>query len=161
MIEYQLTDMHPDDVPQAAQLWSLGWHDGHADVVPKALARLRTLDSFQERLKENVSATRIGRSGADVLGFCITHDDEIYQMYVSGQARGSGLAQALMADAERKMLDAGHQSAWLACAIGNNRAARFYEKSGWINARTEEVALDTKEGVFPLSIWRFEKQLRG
>jgi hypothetical protein len=49
--------------------------------------------------------------------------------------------------------------AWLACAIGNARAARFYEKSGWAMARVETVPTETSEGLFPLEVWRYEKRL--
>jgi ribosomal protein S18 acetylase RimI-like enzyme len=40
------------------------------------------------------------------------------------------VAAALIADAEAMLAEHGVEMAWLACAVGNNRAARFYEKSG-------------------------------
>jgi hypothetical protein len=48
----------------------------------------------------------------------------------------------------------------LACAIGNEQAARFYEKCGWHRAGTMINNLDTTEGVFPLEVWRYEKRLK-
>ena len=47
----------------------------------------------------------------------------------------------------------------LSGAIGNGRAARFYEKSGWTLARIETVPTETSEGLFPLEVWRYEKRL--
>lgn len=37
------------------------------------------------------------------------------------------------------------------------RAARFYEKRGWVNARTQTNRLEVPEGVFEIRVWRFEK----
>jgi hypothetical protein len=44
--------------------------------------------------------------------------------------------------------------------VGNERAARFYEKRGWSRG-TLTSQLDTPEGVFPLDVWRYEKPLLG
>jgi hypothetical protein len=49
--------------------------------------------------------------------------------------------------------------AWLACAVGNMRAARFYEKSGWHRAGTFVMLSETSNGPFPVDQWRFEKRL--
>jgi GNAT superfamily N-acetyltransferase len=85
--------------------------------------------------------------------------DELYQLYVSAQARGTGVAAALIADAEARLRAGGVQTAWLGCAIGNDRAARFYEKSGWHRAGTVVERLETSSGEFPLEVWRYEKSL--
>ena len=86
--------------------------------------------------------------------------DEIYQMFVGVHARGTGVAQALMLDGEARIKAQGYDVAWLSCAVGNERAARFYEKSGWVNKRIETVGLDTLDDPFYLDVWRFEKDLR-
>ena len=49
--------------------------------------------------------------------------------------------------------------AWLACAIGNDRAARFYEKCGWTRMGTMINEAETSRGPFSLEVWRYEKQL--
>ena len=127
--------------------------------MPAELTRLRTLDSFRDRLEALLPEIRvIGPVGAP-LGFCIAKGDELYQLYLSAEARGTGVAAALLADAEARFSADGVTVAWLACAVGNDRAARFYEKSGWRRAGTEEIAVDTSAGPFPLEIWRFEKPL--
>jgi ribosomal protein S18 acetylase RimI-like enzyme len=83
--------------------------------------------------------------------------DELYQLYVSAMARGSGVAAALMADADAQFLANDVKTAWLACAIGNDRAARFYEKCGWHRMGTMTNHLETTEGTFLLEVWRYEK----
>ena len=74
-------------------------------------------------------------------------------------ARGSGVAAQLLADAEKRLAGRGVTTAWLACAIGNDRAARFYEKQGWRRAGTVVNVADTAQGGFPLEVWRYEKDL--
>ncbi|MEM5473463.1 GNAT family N-acetyltransferase [Hoeflea sp. AS60] len=156
---FRIIELNETDIAQAVQIWQNGWHDAHASIVPKELVELRTSESFLQRLREHSANTRIGTSDGEPLGLCITEGDELYQMYVSPKARGLGLAQALMVDAEDRLRSAGHSSVWLKCAVGNDRAARFYAKCGWTNAGTRTVELDTTDGVFPLQIWRFEKTL--
>lgn len=147
------------DVESLARLWFNGWQDAHAAILPEALARLRTLDSFRQRIQSALADVRvIGPAGAPT-AFHLIKDDELYQFYVAAEARGTGVAAGLMADAEASLLARGFQTAWLACAIGNDRAARFYEKSGWIRTGVADVPTETSEGLFPLKVWRYEKRL--
>jgi GNAT superfamily N-acetyltransferase len=86
--------------------------------------------------------------------------DELDQLFVAAEARGTGVAAALLADGEARLAAAGVRTAWLACAIGNDRAARFYEKHGWRRAGTMIHRPETPDGPFPLEVWRYEKELR-
>lgn len=141
------------------RLWYDGWQDGHAAVVPAALTRARTVEDFAERMSAALADVRvIGPRGAP-LGFSMLKGDELYQFYVASEARGTGVAVALMKDAEAQLSARGVETAWLACAVGNARAAKFYEKSGWHLARTMISRLDTVDGPFDLEIWRYEKLL--
>jgi len=65
----------------------------------------------------------------------------------------------LIADAEARLAARGVETAWLACAIGNERAAKFYEKRGWRRAGTMVNHAETSAGPFPLEVWRYEKSL--
>jgi GNAT superfamily N-acetyltransferase len=141
-----------------ARLWYDAWQDAHAAIVPAALVRIRTLDSFAARLGAALGDLRVvGPVGAP-LGFHLLKGDELYQFFVAEKARGAGVAAALIADAERRLARRGVQTAWLACAIGNDRAARFYEKSGWRRTGTVVSRLDTPSGPFDLDVWRYEKR---
>lgn len=147
------------EIDRLSALWYDGWHEAHAPIVPVELTRLRTLQSFRDRLHAALPDIRVvGRPGAP-LGFSIIKEDELYQLFVSPEARGSGVAAALIADAEARLRAAGVATAWLACAIGNERAARFYEKCGWHRVGTMVNEVETSRGPFLLQVWRYEKSL--
>src|SRR5262245_48212894 len=145
------------ELDHLAQLWYDGWQDAHAEVVPAELKRRRTLEDFRRRLQTALPVLRVAGPPGSPAGFHWVKEDELYQLYVSAQARGRGIAAALIADAEERLRAAGVRMAWLGCAIGNNRAARFYEKCGWRLAGNVVERLETPQGVFPLEVWRYEK----
>lgn len=148
----------PTDLDRLAGIWYDGWQDAHLGLLPPDLARRRTRDSFLERLRIALPALRVLGASAAPVGFCLVRGDELCQLYVSAAARGSGAARALVADAESRMADAGVEIAWLACAVGNERAARFYEKWGWRRAGTVmHEPEDSGGNVF--EVWRYEKRL--
>lgn len=149
-----------DEVDHLARLWHAVWHASHAPIQPASLARLRTVENFRDRLAAALADIRVvGPAGAPV-GFCVIRGDELYQLFVAEAAHGTGVAAALIADAEARLAARGTATCFLTCAIGNARARRFYEKSGWHLAGTVVENLDTAEGPYPIEIWRFEKRLR-
>lgn len=147
------------EIDRLARVWYDGWQDAHAAIVPAELARVRTLESFRDRLEEALAHVRVVGPPGDPLGFCIVKGSELYQLFVSARSRGSGAAAALIADAEARLAESGVDTGWLACAIGNDRAARFYEKCGWHRVGTMINRLETSDGLFLLEVWRYEKPL--
>jgi GNAT superfamily N-acetyltransferase len=155
-----IRDALPQESDYLAELWHSGWQDAHANILPVELARHRTLESFRERMRAHLADVRVAVSDADPLGFVMFKDDELYQFYVSAAARGTGVAAELMQDAEAVLKARGIATAWLACAIGNDRAARFYAKRGWLHVANSVLDLPMPDGsVFKLEVWRFEKKL--
>jgi GNAT superfamily N-acetyltransferase len=142
-----------------ARIWFDGWQDAHARIVPVELARLRTLQSFEDRLRAALAGVRVVGVAGELVGFYLLKGSELYQFYVAAHARGSGIAAVLMADAEALLRERGVDTACLACAIGNDRAARFYEKCGWSRTGTVTEALEVAGGTFALDVWRCEKSL--
>jgi ribosomal protein S18 acetylase RimI-like enzyme len=159
MMSWDVRPATTAEIDSIARIWFDGWHEAHAHLLPPDLTRLRTLDNFAERLHPLLPDIRvIGEPGAPV-GFCALKHDELYQLFVSPAARGSGAAAALVADGEARLTAAGVATAWLACAIGNDRAARFYEKHGWRRVSTVTYHSETPTGVLPIEVWRYEKSL--
>lgn len=147
------------DIPRIAEIWHAGWHEAHAAILPVELTAARTRESFAPRLRDHLDDVRVlGPLGAP-LGFVMLKGDELYQVYVAGEARGSGAAQALVADAERQLAGRGVRRAWLACAIGNARAERFYEKCGWARRGKVSSTLAIPGGECTIQVWRYEKEL--
>ena len=156
----EVRDAGEAEIGRLARLWYDAWQDAHARIVPVELPRLRTVERLEERLAAMLSSVRVVDLSGDPAGLCAIEDDELHLLYVSAKARGSGVAAALLADAEARLSQGGVEVAWLACAIGNERAARFYEKRGWRRVGTEVKQLETPNGDFPLQVWRYEKRLR-
>jgi ribosomal protein S18 acetylase RimI-like enzyme len=152
-------DPLPPEVEALAQLWLAGWRDAHLEIVPPELEKHRNIDNLRQRMTDGLANVRVIGPPGDPLGFYMLKADELYQLYVSARARGTGAATALMTDAEARLASLGLETAWLACAVGNNRAARFYEKSGWHRVRTETSWLQNSEGQIPVEIWRYEKRV--
>jgi GNAT superfamily N-acetyltransferase len=156
----EIRNATPEEVDRLAKIWYDGWQDAHSRIVPAELTRVRTLESFRARLRAALDSVRVVGKLGEPTGFCMVKGDELDQLFVSAEARGSGAAAALLADAEARLSVAGVELAWLACAIGNERAARFYEKCGWRRAGTVVSLLETSVGTIPLEVWRYEKRLQ-
>jgi ribosomal protein S18 acetylase RimI-like enzyme len=155
-----IRDAQLPEIGFLAKLWFDGWRDAHARIVPAELARVRTLQSFEERLHRTSSGIRVAAVAGQPVGFYILRGAELYQLYVSSGVRGSGVAPVLIADAEARLREGGVDTASLACAVGNDRAARFYEKCGWLRTGTVTDDVVVPSGTFPLEVWRYEKSLR-
>lgn len=150
------------DVEQVAELFHRGWHDAHRGHVPEALTLCRTPESFHERVVQRVADTddtTVAEVDGAVAGFTMVTGDEVEQVYVDRAFRGAGLATLLLDDASRQVADAGHRVAWLAVVVGNARARRFYEKSGWSDSGDlpYEVFSDGQRFVSPCR--RYTKRL--
>lgn len=149
------------DIEPLAALWLDGWHDAHASLFPPEVGRHRTLELFRARLHAGLPTVRVVGEAGDPVGLCIVKGDELNQLYVASRARGTGAAAALVHDAESLIRASGADTAWLACAIGNDRAARFYEKCEWRRAGIVIIPIQSMDGDIPCEVWRYEKELRG
>jgi len=154
-----IRDAKLSEIGQLEKIWYDGWQDAHAQILPAELARQRTLESFGERLRASFAGVRVVGPADTPVGFYMLKGDELYQFYVSSQARGSGVATALIVDAENRLAESGVRTARLGCAIGNDRAARFYEKRGWQRTGIVTEQLEVPNGSFALDVWRYEKSL--
>jgi ribosomal protein S18 acetylase RimI-like enzyme len=133
MSDLEVRAARGDDAAAVAEIWEHGWRDGHLGNVPDELVALRTPESFATRAAERVGDTTVATVDGAVAGFVMVVGDEVEQVYVAADHRGSGVASTLLAEAERLVATGGHPKAWLAVAPGNARARRFYERQGWVD----------------------------
>ncbi len=129
-----IRDAAPSDAERITDIWAIGWRDGHLADAPAELVAERTRESFVPRVAASLGGTRVAEVDGVVAGFTMMHGDEIEQVYVHADHRGSGIAGRLLADAAERVREAGHAVPWLAVARGNARARRFYEREGWTDA---------------------------
>ncbi|MFF4258937.1 GNAT family N-acetyltransferase [Streptomyces sp. NPDC001663] len=97
--------------------------------------------------------------GGVVAGFVMVVGDEVEQLYVGAAHRGTGVAGALLARAERLVREQGCARAWLAAATGNARARRFYERQGWVDEGSFEYSAEGPGGAIAVPCHRYVKYL--
>ncbi len=150
-----------DDAPAVAEIWRVGWKDGHLGHVPDELVAARDAESFQARAIDHVEDTTVAAVDGEVAGFVMVIADEVQQVYVVSHHRGTGVADALLVAAEHQIAEARHPTAWLAVVAGNARARRFYERRGWNDAGPFDYAAEGADGPISVPCHRYVKALPG
>jgi len=140
-------------------MWHEGWRDAHLAISPPELIDNRTPEVLAWRLDRKWPSVFVtGPVGAPD-GFAVLLGDKLDQFYVASRLRGTGLALRFIAAVEAEFLCAGITRPSLICTVGNDRAARFYEKAGWENTGRHFGAVEIPGGTFDLPLWTFEKTL--
>ncbi|MGJ8583069.1 MAG: GNAT family N-acetyltransferase [Marinosulfonomonas sp.] len=135
-----------DDTDAILKLWHQGWHDAHAVLVPASILRFRTPEYFTLWFEQAENPFWVAAHD-QVLGFVTTQGAELEKLYVAPQARGSGVATALLRHGEQMISQTGVAEAKLFCTAGNTRAERFYQRHGWAIERSFVDALWTPEAT--------------
>lgn len=156
-----LRPMTDDDVPTVGTIWAAAWRDGHAGHVDPALEEIRTPESFVPRAARRVPLTVVAERGGEVVGFATIAGNEVEELFVDGRARGTGVASALLRDAEERIASGGWYDGWLAVVSGNARARRFYEREGWRDAGPFDYAAEGSDGPVLVPSRRYKRRLRG
>ncbi|HSS67465.1 MAG TPA: GNAT family N-acetyltransferase [Nocardioidaceae bacterium] len=147
------------DARAVAEIWRTGWHDAHIGNVPDALVDVRTDGSFDTRATERVADTSVAVVRGDVAGFVMVVGDEVEQVYVSRDHRGTGIADLLLDSAERQVAASSHAVAWLAVATGNARARHFYERRGWSDEGAFAYPAPGPDGPIDVACHRYTKRV--
>jgi ribosomal protein S18 acetylase RimI-like enzyme len=150
---------HDGDAPTVAAIWYDGWRESHLGNVPDELAAVRTEESFGDRAQRHLADTLVALVDDKVAGFVMVVDDEVEQVYVSADHRGSRVANALLSEAERLVKDTGYDRAWLAVVAGNARARRFYERNGWVDEGPFAHQAPTDGGPIAVPAHRYVKRV--
>lgn len=157
--EFRVRGGSVGDVARVAQIWYDGWQEAHRGRVPDDLITVRTRESFDERAADRIPDTSIAELNGAVAGFIMINDDEVEQVYVAAEGRGTGMADALLAEAERRVAAIGHTQAWLAVVAGNARARRFYERNGWRDEGLFDHDAPGPDGPIPVPAHRYVKDV--
>ena len=163
-MEHAEIEVRPARTPDAgaiAEIWHLGWQDGHLGNVPDELLAARDEESFRSRAPQRLADTTVAVVDGEVAGFIMIVDDEVEQVYVADRHRGSGVADTLLDEAERQVATAGHPSAWLAVVAGNARARRFYEGRGWRDDGLFDHHAPGPDGPISVPAHRYVKKVSG
>jgi GNAT superfamily N-acetyltransferase len=158
-VELTVRSAVPADADAIAEIWRVGWHDGHRGLLPDELVRVRTDESFRERAQARIGDTTVATVGGEVAGFVMVVGDELEQIYVAAAHRGSGVSRKLIAEAERQVAENGHDEAWLAVVAGNARARAFYERSGWRDEGAFDYEAAGPDGPIAVPCHRYVKRL--
>lgn len=143
----QIRPLIPSDAPAVAALWHAAWHDGHGTIFPADVVALRTPATFAARLEALAGETLVAIEGETVVGFACLLQNEIDQLYVAADVRGSGLAQRLLDAAEEALAARGVRQAILQCSAGNERAHRFYARRGWVDTGVKDLPIWMPDGM--------------
>jgi len=147
------------DVEEIAVVWHRGWRDAHVGHVPEPLLAHRGLEAFRARVPSRLADTTVAvADDGRVLGFVAVHGDELEQLFVAVEARGTGAAAALLSHGER-VIAAHFATAWLAVVEGNARARRFYARHGWTDAGPIDYAAEVDGGRVQVPTRRYEKRV--
>ena len=149
----------PEDAGAVAEIWRVGWGVGDLGFVPDELVAARDEASFDRRAADRVGDTTVAVVDGQVAGFVMVVDDEVEQVYVSAAHRGSGVADALLREAERLVGAAGHRTAWLAVVAGNARARRFYDRNGWSDGGLFDHRAPVGDGSITVPAHRYVKDV--
>ena len=152
--------MAEEDVKPLAKLWFDGWTLGHADYAPPELTKLRTLASFEQRIRESITNCLTSGPIGSPEAFLRIIGDDLDQFYVDPATTGQGLGRRLMAAAEAIFQARNIARPHLFCAKGNDQASGFYTAMGWENCGVAREAFETSEGPFEIEVIRFEKSLQ-
>lgn len=139
-----------------AEIWCHGWREGHLGHVPDELLAARTWESFGVRAAQRIEGTVVATVDDVVAGFVMVVDDEVEQVYVTPEHRGSAVAATLLAEAERLVAVNGHE---LAVVAGNGRARRFYERNGWTDEGLFDHRAPHEDGPIHVLAHRYVKRV--
>ena len=149
-----------DDLDALTDIWHDGWHEAHAEHVPNELRQLRDRDALRALMETMLTDTDVvGPIGAP-LGFCTVQHDEIFQFYVSTNARGTGTADALLKAGEARLVAAGFDQAQLYVLPENQRAQAFYRRNGWEGDAIKHVPLQTLAAPYMLPCLILTKHIK-
>jgi GNAT superfamily N-acetyltransferase len=142
-------DAAVDDALGIAQVHVTGWQAGYAGLLPQEYLDALSVEQRAQRWASSIGApdarslaTLVADSDGHIAGWATigrSRDDdaasgtgELWGIYAHPAWWGVGVGHALHLTAITRLHDAGLVEATLWVLEGNARAARFYERHGWV-----------------------------
>ena len=147
------------DIAAVADLYHRVWHETHASSMPEAERALRDELSFAARITALMPNVAVSRAAETLQGFAAWSGELLGQIFVDADYRGGTVAQELIEFAEHQMLVQGVTEGELHCMVGNTRARRFYERSGWTLRGTIDEMVTGSSGSEARAFWLMRKEL--
>jgi ribosomal protein S18 acetylase RimI-like enzyme len=136
----------PQDRDAILDVWHEAWWDGHGASAPERLRKFRDRAGLADRIDPLIPGMKVAELTGRIVGFVSVKDDELATLYVARRARGSAAARLLLAEGEAMLSEAGIAEAFLWCAVGNDRAFRFYVREGWRDGGVVQCDVETPDG---------------
>ena len=148
-----------DEIETVGRLYWPVWHESHAPLQPAAVAAYRDIGFFLARMRALPQPPLVAIGDGVIVGFGGWSGRILGQLFVAGEARGSGVGARLLVECEQAIAAAGHAEASLFVVRGNERAQAFYRIHGWkdVSVRVSDAA--THGGPIALKSFEMAKDL--
>jgi GNAT superfamily N-acetyltransferase len=145
----ELREARRGDEAAVADVHVRAWQEAYRGLIPDEFldaldpadrARTYTFEASDPAAPRTVVAVEAGGGAETIVGFatvCPSRDEdargvgEVVALYVDPDRYQGGVGRLLMAEARRRLREAGFTDALLWVLDGNDRAADFYEREGW------------------------------
>jgi ribosomal protein S18 acetylase RimI-like enzyme len=158
------------DAAAIARVHVRSWQEAYrgimADSLLAGLSVAKWTQDWQERLASTARITLVVEKAGVIQGWVALgpahprenagEGGEIYGLYVAPESWSQSLGGKLLARAERMLLELGYRQISLWVVDANQRARRFYEKSGYGQDRSGR---EIERGGMPLNQLRYTKIL--
>jgi ribosomal protein S18 acetylase RimI-like enzyme len=147
----------PTDARAIAEVHVGTWREAYHGLLPASFLAGLSVETRERFWSSELGVTPTERmpwlaeSGGQVVGFVSAGPardvdarpevGEVYAIYVLPDCWDRGVGRDLLRHAESDLRSHGYSAATLWVLADNNRACRFYERSGWLRdgARTESI----------------------
>lgn len=135
------------DASRIATIHVLSWRAAYRGLLPQPVLDGLSIEQGADRWTRTLRASDqdhrvlVAERGGKVVGWASfgpgrdaghEHEGELQAIYIDPETFSTGVGHALITAAEDHLARSGFRVAYLWVLGGNDRAARFYERHGWI-----------------------------
>ena len=144
-VQIKLMETEAEMLGKAYVHWK-SWQDTYAGLIPASYLEKLTLEKCIETARRWPDNTLVAKDGERVVGFAgfgISRDEDLpdtgvlFALYVLVEYQRQGIGSALTREVFSRLSDFQRIAVWV--LKGNERAVRFYEKTGFRFDGTEKI----------------------